>query len=557
MPTAKLSTKPSDARLAPDPTTAQSVQETPASARLARSAASAGVATMTSRILGVVREQVLASFFGAGAAMDAYNVAFRIPNLLRDLFAEGAMSAAFVPTFTQTLTTSGKESAWRLGNHVINALIVVTVALVALGIVFMDPLILKFAAERYTSDPNQLALTVQMARIMLPALTLIALAAACMGMLNSLHHFFIPALSPATFNVLTIVCAFVLVPVMPALGLQPIVAIAIGTLLGGVAQLALQWPTLHGEGFRYRVEIDWQDPGLRRMLALMGPGTVGLAATQVNVFVNTLLATGTETGAVSWLQYAFRLMYLPIGLFGVSIATAVLPTVSRQTTERNHEAVRDTIANGVSLMLMLNVPASVGLIVLAHPIVRVILERGRFTAADTAATAAALQFYALGLLAYSVVRIVSPIFYALGRNRIPVIVSAVSVLVNATLNVALVRVLGFRGLALGTSIAALFNATVLFVVLRRHLHGIHGGRIADAFARIAIAAGAMGVVAAWVDRTLEAQWPGAGLVIQVIRLALTIGVSLIALGAAAWLLRIREFNESVALVTRRLGRRTR
>jgi len=543
--------------LAPDPTTAQSVPQTPASARLARSAASAGVATMTSRILGVVREQVLASFFGAGAAMDAYNVAFRIPNLLRDLFAEGAMSAAFVPTFTQTLTTSGKESAWRLGNHVINALIVVTVALVALGIVFMEPLILTFAAERYTSDPNQLALTVQMARIMLPALTLIALAAACMGMLNSLHHFFIPALSPATFNVLTIVCAFVLVPLMPAFGLQPIVAIAIGTLLGGVAQLALQWPTLHKEGFRYRVEVDWHDPGLRRMLTLMGPGTIGLAATQVNVFVNTLLATGTETGAVSWLQYAFRLMYLPIGLFGVSIATAVLPTVSRQTTERNHDAVRDTIASGVSLMLMLNVPASVGLIVLAHPIVRVILERGRFTAADTAATAAALQFYALGLLAYSVVRIVSPIFYALGRNRTPVIVSAVSVLVNATLNVALVRVLGFRGLALGTSIAAIFNATVLFVVLRRHLHGIHGGRIADAFARIAVAAGAMGVVAALLNRALEAQWPGAGLVIQVIRLALTIGLSLIVLGAASWLLRIREFNEGVALVTRRLGRRSR
>ena len=248
------------------PAHAWRLSEPPPRLSLARSAASAGAATMTSRILGVVREQVLASFFGAGAAMDAYNVAFRIPNLLRDLFAEGAMSAAFVPTFTTSLTTSGKESAWRLGNHVVNALIVVTGALVVLGIVFMEPLILSFAAEKYTSDPKQLALTVQMARIMLPALTLIALAAAFMGMLNSLHHYFIPALSPATFNVLTIICAFVLVPLMPALGLEPIVAIAIGTLLGGVAQLALQWPTLHREGFRYRLEIDWQDPGLRRML---------------------------------------------------------------------------------------------------------------------------------------------------------------------------------------------------------------------------------------------------------------------------------------------------
>lgn len=512
---------------------------------------------MTSRILGVVREQVLASFFGAGAAMDAYNVAFRIPNLLRDLFAEGAMSAAFVPTFTTSLTTSGKESAWRLGNHVVNALIVVTGALVVLGIVFMEPLILSLAAEKYTSDPKQLALTVQMARIMLPALTLIALAAAFMGMLNSLHHYFIPALSPATFNVLTIICAFVLVPLMPAFGIEPIVAIAIGTLLGGVAQLALQWPTLHREGFRYHVEIDWRDPALRRMLTLMGPGTVGLAATQVNVFVNTLLATGTETGAVSWLQYAFRLMYLPIGLFGVSIATAVLPTVSRHTADRNDEAVKATIANGVSLMLMLNVPASVGLIVLAHPIVRVILERGRFTAADTAATAAALQYYALGLLAYSVVRIVSPIFYALGRSRTPVMVSVITVLVNAGLNVVLVRVLGFRGLALGTSIAALFNAATLLIVLRNHLHGIHDGRILGAFARITAAAGAMGLVAALLNQMLETRWPGGSLVLQIVRLSITIGASLAVLGVASWLLRIREFNAGMALVARRLGRRSR
>jgi putative peptidoglycan lipid II flippase len=250
-------------------------------------------------------------------------------------------------------------------------------------------------------------------------------------------------------------------------------------------------------------------------------------------------------------------MYLPIGLFGVSIATAVLPTVSRHTADRNDEAVKATIANGVSLMLMLNVPASVGLIVLAHPIVRVILERGRFTAADTAATAAALQFYALGLLAYSVVRIVSPIFYALGRSRTPVTVSVMTVLVNAGLNVVLVRVLGFRGLALGTSIAALFNATTLLIVLRNHLHGIHDGRILGAFARITAAAGAMGLVAAALNQMLETRWPGGALVLQIVRLSITIGVSLVVLGVASWLLRIREFNAGMALVARRLGRRSR
>ena len=512
---------------------------------------------MTSRILGLVRDQVLAHLFGASVAMDAYYVAFRIPNLLRDLFAEGAMSAAFVPTFTSYLTSRGKESAWRVGNNVINALIVVTGVLVVLGIVFADPLVRLLADETYTANPAKLSLTIDLARIMLPSLLFIALAAALMGMLNSLHHYFIPALSPAMFNVMTIVCAFALVPLLGRMGIAPITAIAIGTLLGGIAQLALQWPTLRREGFRYRLTLDWRDEGLRRVLLLMGPGTIGMAATQINLVVNNQLATGQGTGAVSWLNYAFRLMYLPIGLFGVSIATATLPTVSRHVTQKDLAAVRDTIARGISLMLMLNVPASVGLIVLAHPIVQVILERGRFTAADTAATAAALQFYALGLLAYSVVRIVSPIFYALGRSRTPVIVSIITVLVNAGLNMMLVRVLGFRGLALGTSIAALFNAATLLTLLRRELHGIHDGRIVSAFARIGVAAGAMGVVAALLNQMLETRWPGGALVAQVVRLSITIGVSLVVLGAASWLLRIREFNEGAALVARRLRRRSR
>jgi putative peptidoglycan lipid II flippase len=392
---------------------------------------------------------------------------------------------------------------------------------------------------------------------MLPALTFIALAAAFMGMLNSLHHYFIPALSPAMFNVVTIICVFALVPIMPALGLEPIVAIAIGTLLGGVAQLALQWPTLRKEGFAYRPQVDWRDEGLRRILVLMGPGTAGLAATQVNVFVNTLLATSAGESSVSWLNYAFRLMYLPIGLFGVSIATATLPAIARQHTIEDRQAVRLTIADGLSLMLMLNVPATVGLVVLAVPIIRAIYERGEFTSGDTMATAAALQFYAIGLLAYSVVRIVSPVFYALGRNRTPVIVSIVTVLVNAGLTIMLVGLLGYRGLALGTSIAALFNAVMLLTLLRRHLGGLHEGRIVSSFARITLASVAMGVAAYWISNLLEARLPGSSLALQIVRLTGTIGVSVLVLGAASWLLRIREFSEGMALVTRRIGRRSR
>jgi putative peptidoglycan lipid II flippase len=509
---------------------------------------------MSSRVLGLVREMVLAQYFGATAAMTAYNVAFRIPNLLRDLFAEGAMSAAFVPTFTKYLHGSGKESAWRLANLVINALAVITGLLVLLGIIFAEPLIRLITDNEYTRDAAQLALTVELARLMLPTLTFIALAAALMGMLNSLHHFFVPAFSPAMFNVVTILCAWLVVPFMPGLGIAPIVAIAAGTFLGGVAQLAIQWPALRSEGFRYRPIIDLKDEGLRRVLILMGPGTIGLAATQVNVLVNMQLATSQEIEAVNWLNYAFRLMYLPIGLFGVSIATAALPTISRHHHEADTAAVRNTVSDGLSLMAMLNVPATVGLIVLAVPIVRMLFEHGRFTPVDTLATAAALQFYSIGLIGYSVVRISSPMFYALGKNRIPVIVSVVTVLVNAALNYWLVHVMGYRGLALGTSIAALFNAATLLFLLHSNLHGLNGGQLVSSVSRIAVASVAMGAAAFASLRALESWLPGDAEFIQIVRLAVTIGFALVVLAGSAWLLRIREFTQGVALVTRRLRR---
>jgi putative peptidoglycan lipid II flippase len=396
---------------------------------------------------------------------------------------------------------------------------------------------------------------VLLTRIMLPFLTFVALAAAAMGMLNALHRFFIPALSPAMFNVATIVCAFALVPLMPAFDLPAITAIAIGTLVGGVAQFAIQWPLLRREGFAYRPALKWKDEGLRRVLVLMGPGTVGVAATQVNVFVNTVLATSQGTGAVSWLNFAFRLMYLPIGLFGVSIATATLPAVSRHAAREDTAAVRSTIADGISLMLMLNVPATLGLVVLATPIVRIIFERGAFTPADTAATASALQFYALGLLGYSVVRIVSPSFYAFGRARTPVQVSIATVLVNAALNIMLAQVLGYRGLALGTSIAALFNATLLLILLSRHLKGLDGRRVASSMLKITLASALMAATALAVDAWIPAIVPGDGFVPQATRLAAAIGTATVVLAVSAHVLRISEFRRGMALVTRRFSRR--
>jgi putative peptidoglycan lipid II flippase len=521
--------------------------------RLARSAGVIGFATMTSRVLGLVREQVLAYYFGASDAMDAFRVAFRVPNLMRDLFAEGAMSAAFVPTFTSYLTRDGRERAWQLGNSVLNGLIVVTLVLVAAGFAFTPALIRMFAAD-FGEVPGKLELTIYLARIVLPFLTLVAMAAAFMGMLNALGHFFLPALSPATFNLASIVVVVALVPLAEVIGVRPIVIVAAATVLGGVAQIAIQWPALAREGFRYEPRIDIRDRGLHRVLLLMGPGTLGMAATQINVFVNTLLATGQGTGAVSWLDYAFRLMYLPIGVFGVSVATVSTAAISRQVAEARLGQVRSTIAHAISLMMLLNVPATVGLVVLAEPIVRVIFERGSFTPADTAATASALKFYALGLLGYSVVRIVTPAFYALGRSRLPVIVSAGSVIVNVALNLVLVQGLGFRGLALGTALTAMLNAATQVVLLRREIGGIEGRALATSFAKIALAATAMAAAAAGADWLLTQWLPGETLLLQIVRLTWSIGLSLVVLIAAAWALRIAELDELRALVRRRLGR---
>jgi putative peptidoglycan lipid II flippase len=521
--------------------------------RLARSAGLFGLATMASRILGLVRDQVLAYYFGAGDANDAFRVAFRIPNLVRDLFAEGAMSAAFVPTFTRELTREGKPRAWRLANSVATALVLVTGVLVVLGMVYAEPLV-RLYAEGFESVPGKIELTVFLARLMLPFLTMVALAAVFMGMLNALGHFFVPALSPAMFNVATIVITVTLVPFADDFGIQPIVLVAIATLVGGLGQLVIQWRPLRQEGYGYRPQLDVRDPALGRVLMLMGPGTIGMAATQINVFVNTQFAAQEGTGAISWLDYAFRVMYLPIGLFGVSIAAASTPALSRLAAQENTAAMRTTVASAIGLMLALNIPATLGLIALAVPIIALIFERGEFTSVDTAATARALQFYAIGLIGYSIVRIVSPAFYALHKSRIPVMASIASVIANVVLAIVLVRVMGFAGLALATSLAAIFNAAVQLVMLARELGGIQSKRIAISFVKATLAAVLMALAAYYADAWLQRVVPGTAVPAQALRVLGAIGIALAVLSGAAWILRLHEFEEARDMVLRRFKR---
>ncbi len=454
---------------------------------LARAAGIVSVATLLSRVLGLVREQVFAAFFGAGFAVDAFQVAFRIPNLLRDLFAEGAMSAAFVPTLTRTQQEKGPEGAMRLANLVINFLLVVLSSVCLVGILGAK-WIVPFLAPGFGSIPGKLELTMLMTQIMMPFLMLVALAAAVMGVLNTRRIFFIPAIAPTMLNLSLIASGFVIAPFMPRFGLEPIVGMAIGATLGGLGQLLIQVPALHAQGYRWKPIVSFRDPGVLRMTSLMAPAAIGLAATQVNIFVNTFLASMLQQGSVSWLNYAYRLMQLPIGLFGVAIATVTLAEVSRHAARRDMLSLKATVAFSLRFVLFLTLPATLFLVVLAKPIVALLYQHGRFGPEDTVQTAQALWAYALGLSAFSAVRVLVPVCYSLGMTRLPVTVSFITITANVILNFALMGPLQHRGLALATSIASVLNFTLLFQVLRRKIGPLGGTKMARAAGKIVFAA---------------------------------------------------------------------
>ncbi len=315
--------------------------------------------------------------------------------------------------------------------------------------------------------------------------------------------------------------------------------------------MAVQRPRLRSEGFRHQWILDFRDPGLQEVLILMGPGTLGQAAAQINLLVNTWLATSQGTGAVSWLNNAFQLMYMPIGIFGVSVATAAIPDLSRHAALGSRDGMRATLSSAMRLMFMLSMPSCLGLMALAAPIAELTLEHGRFTHSDTLAVAAALQLYAPGLIGYSLVKIVSPTFYALQDARTPVFVSLVTILVNLGLNVTLVGVMGYRGLALGTSVAAIVNASLLVVVLARRIDGLDGARVARSFIKITLASFAMAGAAYYGETWLHRMGPAPSILMRSLRVVGAIGIGMGVLALAAWALRIEEFSQAMGRVLAR------
>ncbi|MBK9215287.1 MAG: murein biosynthesis integral membrane protein MurJ [Chloracidobacterium sp.] len=501
--------------------------EPPRQQSVARSAGIVSIAVMFSRVLGLVRETIFARYFGAGFLYDAFIVGFRIPNLLRDLFAEGALSAAFVKVFTDYQLKNSEKEAWRLASLIFNGLAVVLSVICIAGIL-LSPLFVKLITYNYLGDPNhyypaeKAALATTLMQIMFPFILLVALAALAMGVLNTKGRFGIPASASTAFNIVSVVFGLGLAfwlsggawersvdkITIPSDAAQwAIIGMSIGTLLGGAAQLAIQIPSLFKVGFRFSFALSFTDPGVRRVMRLMAPAIVGTGAIQIKVLVDTVVASGIDGGA-SWLSYAFRLMQFPIGVFGVAIGTAAIPTLSRLASEENILKFRSTLSDAMKLVFLLAIPSACGLIVLGEPIISLIYQRGEFTAFDTNMTAWALTAYSVGLAGYAAIKVLSPAFYALDDAKTPMYLSLASILVHVPTSFGMMQLLstvgvsperpngfGHVGVALATSVVSIVTLVVLAFFMRRKIKRLNGRDLISAFVRIVIASAAMSAVA--------------------------------------------------------------
>ncbi len=459
-------------------------------------------AIAVSRVTGLLREGVLGWLFGASAVFDAYVLGYRIPNLARDLFAEGALSSAFVPTFTRYLATKSKAEARELSNITATMLMVIVGTLCLLGMIFSPAFVTLFASG-FHAVPGKFELAVQLVRIVFPFLLLVALAAQAQGILNATHQFGIPALSSSLFNIGSVLFGLALGYWLgPRLGVDPVHGMAFGIVFGGVAQLGFQLPAVWRAGFAFRPRWNLRHEGLHTILKLMGPAVLSGISVQINMLVNTNFAAGLTdaaghvmNGPVSWLSYAFRFQQLPLGLFGISIASATLPRIARSAAHRNLDEFRETLSRSMVMILLMTIPSSVGLAVLGESMIGLVYQHGRFQASDTHQTALALTCYAVGLASFSILKLVTPAFYALGDARTPMFVSLASILVNAACAFTMVKVLhfGHAGLALSLSLVSIFNLLTLLGLLGPRMGGLRVRALAISFLKILAASGLMGL----------------------------------------------------------------
>ena len=545
---------------------------------VARSAGIVSIAVMFSRLLGLVREMIFARYFGAGFLYDAYVVAFRIPNVLRDLFAEGALSVAFVKVFTDYQINKSEKEAWRLASLVLNLLAVVLSVVCIVGIIFSRQFV-NLIADGFS--PEKAALASTLTQIMFPFILLVALAAVAMGVLNTKGVFGIPASASTVFNVASIVFGLVLAywlsgggwlssadkNAVPSDSAQwAMIGMAIGTLIGGAAQFLMQVPALLKVGFRFSPVLSFTDEGVRKVISLMTPAILGTSAVQINVLINTYFVSHIE-GAQGWLSYGFRLMQFPIGLFGVAVGTAAIPVLSRLASEGKIKDFRDTVSSSMNLVFLMTLPSACGLIVLGEPIVRLIYERGKFDATATSMTAIALAGYSIGLTGYAAIKILSPAFYALNDAKTPMIIAISSIAVNFIGSYILREWLshygvtpetphgyGHVGVALATSIVALVNFFALALLMRRRIKRLNGRGILFSFLKIAAASAVLSAVCYFSYHLIFNLFGIGSFSLKLIEAFVPIILGGIAFVVAAKLLRVAELEQAFGMIRRKLAR---
>ncbi|MBV8804094.1 MAG: murein biosynthesis integral membrane protein MurJ, partial [Sinobacteraceae bacterium] len=496
--------------IAEDSTTAPGPAPSPPATRAeklnTKAAGIVGLAVLCSRILGLAREQIFAALFGGGRLMDAFTIAFRIPNLLRDLFAEGALSTSFITTFSKTIATDGDAAAWKLANKVATLTVITLSAITIIGII-TAPWLVHVLAPGFKGDKADLTIT--LTQIMYPFILLVSLAALVMGMLNAKEVFGVPAMASSFFNLGSILSGVLLGYWLdPSFGPKALLGSAIGTLIGGALQFGVQLPAVRRVGYAFRPDFQWRDQGVKAILRLMGPSVVAAATVQVNVLINSIFASQLGDGPTFWLAIAFRLMQLPLGIFGVALGTVALPLLARMAAAGNMGSFRSELSRGMRLAFLMTIPSTIGLIMLAEPIMSVLYQHRKFNAFEAGEAAGALRFYALGLSAYAALKVLVNAFYALDRRKTPMFVSFSAVALNLLLNWIFTVHLGWghRGLALSTACIATSNFLILYYLMRRQLIQLETRSMLALLGKLAAAGAALGGVC-WLGSTfLLADW---------------------------------------------------
>ncbi len=515
--------------------------------RVVKAAGVVGAATLLSRILGFVRDAVIAWFFGAGFSSDAFIAAFRIPNLFRRLFAEGSLSAAFIPVFTEYVVNNDQDEAFSLARSAFRLLSIILI-IATIGGILLSPWIVRLIAPGF--DAQKISLTVTLTRLMFPYFFCIGLMALCMGILNVLGHFAAPAFAPVILNLTIMGSVLFISPTMKT----PVIGLALGVLIGGVLQLALQLPILVRKGFRFWQKTALMHPALKKAGISIIPMTVGGAVYQINIIVGTLLGTLLVEGSVTYLYFADRLVQFPLGIFAIAAATAVLPSLCRQAAIREFDELRKTFAQALKLVFFISMPAMVGLIVLKEPIVVLLFQRGEFDAAATQLTAQAVLYYGLGLWAFSAVRIVAATFFAMQDTRTPVIMAAISIIANIILGLILMKPLAHGGLALATSLASMLNLGLLVHALRSKLGSLGWLGIAQSACKTVLSSVGMGLAVWGTARTVvpAANRTTAGLLGG---LTASIVIGLCIYGVLSYLVKSQELKSILTEARRGIGQK--